>query len=363
MAGGGLTGILGDEQAAISATLNYPYGVAVDAAKNIYIADTENNRIRMVTKSTGVITTVAGTGTAGSTGDGGKATLATLNSPYCVVVDTSGNIFIADTLNNVIRVVMKSTGLIERAAGTGVFGDGIGDGGAATSAGLSNPNGVTFDTSENMYIADTLNNRIRMVTTLTGIITTVAGTGSSGFGGDGGPATLAALNSPSGVAVDLSGNIYIVDTGFNRIRMVTKSTGIINTIAGTGSAGSGGDGAIATVATVNYPCDVALDASGNLYIADTDNYRIRVVMKNSGIINPVAGAGSYGSTGDGGQAVLATFYNPHGIALDSMGNLYVADSGNNRVRMFILPTVTSKSVAAIRNGKGNGNGDAIPAIL
>jgi trimeric autotransporter adhesin len=337
VAGGGLTGILGDEQAAISATLNYPYGVAVDAAKNIYIADTENNRIRMVTKSTGVITTVAGTGTAGSTGDGGKATLATLNSPYCVVVDTSGNIFIADTLNNVIRVVMKSTGLIERAAGTGAFGDGIGDGGAATSAGLSNPNGVTFDTSENMYIADTLNNRIRMVTTLTGIITTVAGTGSSGFGGDGGPATLAALNSPSGVAVDLSGNIYIVDTGFNRIRMVTKSTGIINTIAGTGSAGSGGDGGLATLAALNSPTGVAVDAVGNVFIADTNSYRIRMIMKGSGIMSTVAGTGLYGFSGDGGQAVTAMVSYPHGVAVDASGNMYIADTFNNRIRYSKMP--------------------------
>ena len=369
VAGYGSYGSTGDGGPAVSAGLSSPDDVAVDALGNVYIADSGNNRIRLVTKSTGIVTTVAGTGSAGYGGDGGSATSAALSYPRGITLDGSGNMYIADTYNNRIRVVMKGNGIITTVAGIGSVGR-SGDGGPAALATLYNPRTVAVDTSRNIYIADSGNNRIRMVTKTTGIITTIAGTGAPGYSGDGGKATLATLNYPYSVVVDTSGNIFIADTYNHRIRVVT-GTGIITTIAGTGSSGSGGDGGLATVATVNYPCDVALDASGNLYIADTDNYRIRVVMKKSGIIDPVAGAGSYGSTGDGGQAALATFYNPHGIALDSMGNLYVADSGNNRVRMFILPTVTSRSVATFRNGHGNGNGngdgdgdgDGIPAIL
>jgi trimeric autotransporter adhesin len=339
VAGSELSGHTGDGGLATSATFNYPRSVAVDTSKNIYIADTENNCIRMVTKSTGIVTNVAGTGSIGSTGDGGQAILATLNNPYGVAVDASGNIFIADTLNNLIRVVTKGDGLINTAAGTGLYGDGGGDGGPATAAGLSNPYGIAFDTSGNMYIADTLNNRIRMVSTITGIISTVAGIGSFGYSGDGGPATLAALSGPSGVAVDVSGNIYIVDSGINnyRVRMVMKSSGIMSTVAGIGSPGSTGDDGLATLAALNSPTSVAVDASGNIFIADTNNYRIRMVMRSSGIITTVAGTGSYGSSGDGGLAVSALLSYPHGVAVDTSGNIYIADTFNNRIRYSKMP--------------------------
>jgi trimeric autotransporter adhesin len=263
-----------------------------------------------------------------------------LNSPYGVAVDASGNVFIADTMNNLIRVVTYADGLINIAAGTGLYGDGSGDGGPATAAGLSNPFSIAIDTSGNMYIADTLNNRIRMVSTLTGIISTVAGIGSFGYSGDGGPATLAALSAPSSVAVDVSGNIYIVDSDINnyRVRMVMRSTGVMSTIAGIGSAGYSGDGGLATLAALNSPSSVAVDASGNVFIADTNNYRIRVVMKISGIISTVAGTGLYGSSGDGGLAISALLSYPHGVAVDESGSIYIADTFSHRIRYSKMPT-------------------------
>jgi trimeric autotransporter adhesin len=350
VAGSELSGHTGDGGPAVLATFNYPRCVAVDTLKNMYIADTENHCIRMVMKKTGIVTNVAGTGSVGSTGDGGQAVLATLNSPYGVAVDASGNVFIADTLNNLIRVVTKADGLINTAAGTGLYGDGSGDGGPATAAGLSNPYSIAFDTAGNLYIADTLNNRIRMVSTLTGIISTVVGIGSFGYSGDGGPAILAALSSPASVAVDVSGNIYIVDSGINnyRIRMVTKSTGVINSIAGTGSPGYSGDGGLATLAALNSPSSVAVDASGNVFIADTNNYRIRMVMKSSGIISTVAGTGLYGFSGDGGLAVSAMLSYPHGVAVDVSGSIYIADTFSHRIRfskMPVAPTAAPTSFA------------------
>jgi trimeric autotransporter adhesin len=349
VAGYGSYGSTGDGGPAVSAGLSSPDDVAVDVSGNIYIADSGNNRIRMVTKSTGIVDTVAGTGSAGYSGDGGLAIYATLSYPRGITIDGSGNMYIADTYNNRIRIVTKGNGIISTVAGIGSAGY-SGDGKQASLALLYNPRTVAVDSSRNIYIADSGNNRIRIVTKGTGIITTVAGTGLSGSTGDGKLAVSATLNYPYSVAVDTSGNLFIADTYNHRIRMVT-STGIISTIAGTGAMGSAGDGGFATLATVNYPCDIALDTSGNLYIADTDNYRIRLVTKSSGVISAVAGAGSYGSTGDGGQAAAATFYNPHGVAVDSMGNIYVADSGNNRIRMFMLPKkASSKASAPFKNG-------------
>jgi trimeric autotransporter adhesin len=310
--------------------------VAVDASGNIYIADTNNHRIRMVTKSTGIISTVAGTGYSGYSGDGGQATSAALRNPYGVAVDASGNIYIADSANNRIRMVTKSTGIISTVAGTGSYSY-SGDGGQATSAALNYPYDVAVDASGNIYIADSSNYCIRMVLKSTGIIRTVAGTGSSGYSGDGGQATSAALGNPYDVAVDASGNIYIADTTHNRIRTVMKSTGIISTVAGTGSYGSSGDVGQATSATLYNPYGVAVDASGNIYIADTNNHRIRMVTKSTGIISTVAGTGSSGYNGDGGQATSAALRDPFGVAVDASGNIYIADSSNYCIRMFALP--------------------------
>jgi trimeric autotransporter adhesin len=334
VAGTDSDGYSGDGGLATSAALEEPYGVAIDASGNIYIADSRNNRIRMVTKSTGIISTVAGIGFYGYSGDGGLATSAALYYPHGVTVDVSGNIYIADTFNHRIRMVTKSTGIISTVAGTG-YGY-RGDGGLATSAALKDTRGVAVDASGNIYIADTYNNRIRMVTKSTGIISTVAGNGFHGYSGDGGLATSVALKYPYGVTVDGSGNIYIADSRNNRIRMVTKSTGIISTVAGDGSNSYSGDGGLATSAKLAYPYGVAIDASGNIYIADTGNHRIRMVTKSTGIISTVAGDGSDGYRGDGGLATSAGLFHPKDLTIDGSGNIYIADTGNKRIRMVLL---------------------------
>src|SRR5437879_1577083 len=233
------------------------------------------------------INTVAG----GGAGDGGDATIANLNSPAGVSVDSSGNLYIADLGNERIRKIAAATGIITTVAGNGVLGF-AGDGGAATSASLNSPAGVSVDASGNLYIADYANHRIRKVSAATGIITTVAGNGINTFAGDGGAATSASLNSPSGVALDASGNLYIADYFNNRIRKVDAASGIITTVAGNGSFGFAGDGGAATSASVSGPAGVAVDAGGNLYIANYSTHRIRKVDAATGIITTVAGNGS-----------------------------------------------------------------------
>jgi sugar lactone lactonase YvrE len=325
--------------------LGYPQGVAADASGNIYIADTYNRRIRMVTKSTGNITTVAGDGkySADTGGDGGQATSAYLYYPSDVAVDASGNIYIADTYVSRIRMVTKSTGIITTVAGKVVndYKGDNGDGGLATSAYLYYPYGVAVDASGNIYIADSGLNRIRMVTKSTGIITTVAGGGTlgiggnemSGYSGDGGLATSARLAGPNGVAVDTSGNIYIADSYNNRVRMVTKSTGIITTVAGNGTPSIyKGEGRLATSVSVKNPHKVAVDASGNIYIVDT--IFIMMVTKSTGIITILVDSGRLGYSGDGGPAKSATVNNVYGVALDASGNIYIADTYNHCIRMI-----------------------------
>ena len=273
MAGNGSVGSSGDGGLAILAKLKFPSGVAVDTSGNFYIADTGNNKIRKVT-SAGIITTVAGIGGVGDSGDGGSAILAKLKAPEGVAVDISGSLYIADTGNNKIRKV--TGGIITTVAGLGGVGD-SGDGGSAILAKLQAPKGVAVDISGSFYIADTGNNKIRKVTG--GIITTVAGLGGVGDSGDGGSAILAKLKSPEGVAIDISGNLYIADTGNSKIRMVTS--GIITTVAGNGNNQFSGDGGPAILAELKFPEGVAVDISGSFYIADTHNMRIRFVDTSS----------------------------------------------------------------------------------
>ena len=335
IAGTGIWGISGDGGAATSAQFALPSGVSVDISGNVYIADTNNYRIRMV-NSAGIITTFAGTGDGGSSGDGGAATSATLFGPRGVSVDISGNVYIADSWNNMIRMV-TSTGIITTIAGTGTRGS-SGDGGAATSAQLYWPYGVSVDISGNVYIADYRINKIRMVNSA-GIITAFAGTGDGGSSGDGGAATSAQLYGPQGVSVDISGNVYIADYYNNKIRMV-NSTGIITTFAGTGDSGSSGDGGAATSAQLNQAFGVSVDISGNVYIADSANHKIRMV-NSTGIITTIAG-GAYGISGDVSAATSAQLYYPSGVSVDISGNVYITDTGNNKVRklgrVLTLPT-------------------------
>ncbi len=270
----------------------------------------------------GIISTYAG----GGVDDGDAATAASINNPGSVAVDTAGNVYIADSDHNRIRKVSASTGIITTIAGNGSLGY-SGDGGAATAAGLYYPYGVAVDAAGNLYIADTGDNRIRKVSASTGIITTVAGNGSAGYSGDGAAATAAELDKPFGVAVDAAGNLYIADTCDNRIREVSASTGIITTVAGNGSPYYGGDGGAATAAGLAFPEGVAVDAAGNLYIADSYDNRIRKVSASTGIITTVAGNGSPATTAaTAGLATAAGLYNPYGVAVDAAGNLYIADT-------------------------------------
>jgi uncharacterized protein (TIGR03437 family) len=338
VAGGGLSG-LGDNGPATSAQLNQPQGVAVDSLGNLYIADWQNNRIRMV--SNGVITTVAGNGTRGFSGDGGAATSAQLAYPQSVAVDSAGNLYIADTSNSRIRKV--SNGVIATMAGNGGFGF-SGDGGPAISAQLNGPVCVALDSAGNLYIADQLNQRIRKVSN--GVITTVAGGGSSI--GDNGPATTAQF-MPAGVAVDSANNLYIADSYYNRIRKVTN--GVIVTVAGNGTQGYSGDNGLATSAQLNDPAGIAVDSAGSLYIADFANNCIRKVT--NGVITTVAGNGTRGFSGDGGPAASAELNLPAGVAVDSAGNLYIADSARIRkVTNGVITTIAGNGIWGFSGDNG-----------
>ena len=322
------TGDIGDGGTAIEGRLRAPVGVAVDGADNVYIADLGNDRIRKV-DATGTITTIAGTGERGFSGDGGPATEAQLNFPVGVAVDGADNVYIADFGNDRIRKV-DATGTITTIAGTGERGY-SGDGGPATEAQLNRSRGLAVDGAGNVYIGDTSNHRIRKVDAM-GTITTIAGTGEQGFSGDGGPATEAQLSRPDGVAVDETGNLYIAEQRNNRIRKV-DATGTITTIAGTGERGYSGDGGPATEAQLTFPLGVAVDGADNLYIGEF--FRI-LKVDSTGTITTIAGTGERGFGGDGGPATEARLIDSNGgMALDAMGNLYIGDTGNNRIRILV----------------------------
>ena len=316
----------------------------MDAFGNLFFADSVNHVIRKVSTS-GKITTVAGngygagTGFGGYSGDGGTATNAELNWPNSVVVDAFGNLFIADLFNSRTRKVGTNE-IITTVAGNGISGY-SGDGGVATNGELQIPYGVAVDATGNLFVADTDNNVIRKVGT-NGIITTVAGNGQYGHSGDGGVATNAELYYPYGVAVDATGNLFIADYDNFRIRKI-GTNGIITTVAGDGTEGYTGDGGTATNAELSEPQGVAVDATGNLFIADSYNDVIREVGTN-GIITTVAGGG-YNSLGDGGAATNAEFFWPKGVAVDATGNLFIADTENNRIhKVTFFPSVLSPTL-------------------
>jgi len=342
IAGTGTPVFAGDGGLATSAGLYYPKGMFVDASGNVYFGEYSSQRIRKITASTGIISTIAGTGTYGYSGDGGAATSAQLNYPTGVCADASGNVYIADTYNDRIRKITSSTGIISTIAGTGTGGY-SGDGGAATNAELSNPKGVSVDGSGNVYIADSDNYRIRKITASTGIISTIAGTGTAGNTGDGAAATNAQLSTPTGVSLDASGNIYIADYYNHSVRKVIASTGIIVTIAGNGAGGYSGDGGSATSAQLYYPYAVSVDASGNVYISDEQNHRIRKVNPSTGFISSIAGTGTAGYSGDGGPATSAELNYPTGVSVDISSNVYILEWGNHRIRKITVdPTATTE---------------------
>jgi sugar lactone lactonase YvrE len=371
IAGDGNGGFAGDGGPATEAYLNDPDGVEVDTSGDVYIADSFNNRIRKVSAATGDISTIAGNGTGGYSGDGGAATAAELNDPTGVALDPAGNIYIADWNNYRIRLICASStspihgttcpvaGDIITIAGNGTDGY-SGDGGPATSAKLSRTGQIAIDSSGNVNFSDFDNCRIRKVTASTGYISTVAGNGTCAYSGDGGLATSAELNYPVGVAVDSSGNIYIADEFNSRIRKVTASTHDISTIAGNGTAGFAGDGGLATSAEVKYPTGVSIDSLGNVYIGDTFNQRVRVVNASSSDISTFAGTGTQGYTGDGGAATSAELYVPSTIAFDSAINVYIVDGGNNVIRVVGHQT-TAVVVATMTLGSaGNSSAGTAP---
>jgi sugar lactone lactonase YvrE len=419
LAGTGASGPLGDGQRATGASMG-ALGVATDAAGNPLIVDTPDSRIRVVPARTGTfygqamtagdIYTIAGNGLGGFTGDGGPATEARLWFPLGVAVDAAGNLIIADNNNQRIRVVAARTGTFYGQAMTAgdiytIAGNGTqgfsGDGGPATSAELSDPTNVAVDAAGNLVIAASYrNNRIRVVAESTGTfygqamtagdIYTIAGNGTQGFSGDGGPATSAALNFPQGVAVDAAGNALIADTGNQRVRVVAAGTGTfygqamtagdIYTVAGNGSFRFSGDGGPATSAGMKAPSNVALDDAGNLLIADLGSLRVRVVAARTGTfygramtagdIYTIAGNGTHGFSGDGHPALSAEMYFPGQVTVDGTGNLVIADTGNNRIRVvatragtFYGRSMTAKSIYTVAgSGPGSFSGDGGPAI-
>lgn len=334
----GLPGGAVDTGPALLSLLNQPEGVAVDGAGNLYLADTGNNQIQKIDAVTGDITTVAANGLLGYGGDSGAAVNALLNQPVSVQVDSHGNLYIADTGNHIVRFVRQDTGIITTIAGTPMITvfdpNNIGDGGPATQAELNSPAALALDSTGNLYIADAGNNRIREVSAATGVITTVAGTGVAGYNGDNLQATQAELNNPTGIAVDAAGNLFIADSANNLIREVNAQSGVITTVAGVpGSPGGyNGDNQQATLATLNFPTGITLDLAGQIYFSDRENSRIRRI-NTAGVISTLAGNGTAGLSGEGELAFSAEINSLGGLALDHEGNLYLADSGNNAVRL------------------------------
>ena len=325
VAGTGTPGNSGNGGPAVKAQLGMPVSVAIDPSGNLFIADSASNTVREVAASTGIIK---------------NALASSLNHPAAVALDPSGNLYVLDQATSTVRRMSPSTGSAAMVAGSAVGNPGYaGDKGPATSAQLNRPSGIAFDQTGNLYIADTDNNRVREVAASTGVITTISGDGNAGYSGDGGPATLAQVSHPAAVAADGKGNVYIADTGNAAIRKVDARTGVITTVAGTGIIGFSGDNAAATSAQLDEPQGVSVDSSGNLFIADTRNQRVREVAARTGIISTIAGDSNQGYSGNGGPSSSAELNNPYAVAIDASGNLYIADSGNGAVRK-VLPNPT-----------------------
>jgi large repetitive protein len=355
----------GDGQPATASPIFLPFGVAVDPAGNMFIADSSNNRIRRVDGSSKLMSTVAGNGNAGNSGDGGPATMASLSLPTSVALDGAGNLYFADSNNHAIRMVTAATGIITTVAGVLGSQGYSGDGGSATHAHLDTPDAVAIDPVTGfLYIADSGNNVIRRVDLSTGIISGFAGNHVATYAGDGGPATSASLNGPWGVTVGPDGQIYIADQNNHSIRKVALD-GTITTIAGNGTSGFSGDGGAASGAVLDSPSATAIDAAGNIYISDAGNNRVRKVNAVTGEIDTVVGSDLESFSGDGGAADAAGMYGPYGMALDGTGNLYVSDVFHNRIRLvqsinavLNFPTIRVQRVSSTEDEELENDGNA-----
>jgi uncharacterized protein (TIGR03437 family) len=341
LAGNGRQGFSGDGGPAAAAGLNHPRGLAVDAGGSVYVGDADNLRVRRISPN-GMISTVVGNGYAGNFGDGGPAMNASLGNLTGLALDAAGNLYIADAHNMCVRKVTPG-GIISTVAGTNGVQGFSGDGGPATSARLNVPAAVMVS-GGNLYIADSSNQRIRRVSG-SGTITTIAGSSVvAGFAGDGGLATSALLAFPLGMAMDSLGNLYFADGDNNRVRRISPG-GVITTVAGNGAGRFAGDAGPATGASLNIPEDVAIDGAGNLLIADSGNNRVRKV-DSSGLISTLAGTTANGFSGDGGLATQAMLDFPWAVATGATGNVYIADRVNNRVRMISGSLTSPPALAA-----------------
>ena len=331
--GTGQAGNSGEGGPAIEARLNMPFDVALDSRGNLYFSDTFNHRVCKVNRGSGRISTVAGDGTAGFSGDGGPAVKARLNEPYGVVVGPTGDVYIVDRLNRRIRRVDGRTGVISTVAGDGskVYS---GDGGPGTAAGLVEPNGVALmPDGRVLLIADVAGHRIRSLDLASGRIATFAGTGKPRHDGDGGPASRASIWGARAVNVAPDGSVYVLEREGNTLRVIRPDTGIMTTVAGTGTRGYSGDGGPAESATFNGPKELAVDSSGNIWIVNTENHAIRFIDAGTRKISTVAGNGRPGGDGDGGPPTKARLDRPHGVAVAPDGSFWIGDTHNHRVRV------------------------------
>jgi sugar lactone lactonase YvrE len=330
-AGTGERGFGGDGGPATVALLNSPFDVGFDAAGNLYFSDTFNHRIRRVDARTGAIATVAGNGAAGYSGDGGPATAASFNEPYGIAIDHIGNIYVADRHNHCVRRIDGVTGIVTTFAGTGAAGY-SGDGGPAARARLVEPNGLTLDRAQrHLYIADVADHRVRVVDVAAGTIATFAGSGEAAHSGDGGPAIAAGVFGARAVKAGPDGTVYILERQGSTLRAVDPGAGTIRTIAGTGARGYSGDGGPAREAVFDAPKEFSLAPGGDILIVDSENHAIRRIYRQTGIIDTIAG-GHRGAEGDSGPATAAGLGRPHGAGVGPDGAIYIGDTENHRIR-------------------------------